>query len=141
MDEEQLHRCFLKRFFEQLQKTNWMSNWWLQWLISTKRDSWRRYAVRPFKIRGIIVEFHSDLITIFFCFAYFFLVCFWPKYGLFGFFFAWFLDGVLKRPRAFYQICLDYLKIRAGWHWSKVGLSSKVYGVIYFRPKSNLENE
>ena len=81
-------------------------NWWLQWLISITLGSWWIYAVRPFKIRRIIVEFLFRFKTLLFLFfsrllSVFFAKNYW-KYGFFCVCHYWiaFQHGYISKPFA-----------------------------------------
>jgi hypothetical protein len=60
--------AFRRGFSNSYKKQIECQNWWLQWLISITLGSWWIYAVRPFKIRRIIVEFLFRFKTLLFLF-------------------------------------------------------------------------
>lgn len=71
--------AFRRGFSNSYKKQIECQNWWLQWLISITLGSWWIYAVRPFKIRRIIVEFLFRFKTLLFLSFPFFVGVFRQK--------------------------------------------------------------
>jgi len=101
--------AFRRGFSNSYKKQIECQNWWLQWLISITLGSWWIYAVRPFKIRRIIVEFLFRFKTLLFLFLFPFLSVFFAKnYWKYGFFCV--CHGYISKP------LLLQIDIKPDWH-------------------------